>query len=159
VSPAQRLEAVARGQADVLLSLHAQAHFSPVARGVMLYVAPEKAAESPAGLAQEPPPAGVPGINASMRLAEALRDAFTAAGYVVAPVQERPLFPLGQGNLPRVLVEMGFLSNDGDLARLKDPAQQQLLAQVLFNGLEAFLKTYQNLQESPYAPAQPPAQQ
>ena len=159
VSPAQRLEAVARGQADVLLSLHAQAHFSPVARGVMLYVAPEKAAESPAGSAQEPPPAGVPGINASMRLAEALRDAFTAAGYVVAPVQERPLFPLGQGNLPRVLVEMGFLSNDGDLARLKDPAQQQLLAQVLFNGLEAFLKTYQNLQESPYAPAQPPAQQ
>ena len=159
VSPAQRLEAVARGQADVLLSLHAQAHFSPVARGVMLYVAPERAAVSPAGSAQEPPPAGVPGINASLRLAEALRDAFAAAGYVVAPVQERPLFPLGQGNLPRVLVEMGFLSNDGDLARLKDPAQQQLLAQVLFNGLEAFLKTYQNLQESPHAPAQPPAQQ
>lgn len=159
VSPAQRLEAVARGQADVLLSLHAQAHFSPVARGVMLYVAPERAALSPAGSALEPPPAGVPGINASLRLAEALRDAFAAAGYVVAPVQERPLFPLGQGNLPRVLVEMGFLSNDGDLTRLHDPAQQQLLAQVLFNGLEAFLKTYQNLQESPHAPAQPPAQQ
>ena len=159
VSPTQRLEAVARGQADVLLSLHAQAHFSPVARGVMLYVAPERADASPVGSAQEPPPAGVPGINASLRLAEALRDAFAAAGYVVAPVQERPLFPLGQGNLPRVLVEMGFLSNDGDLARLKDPAQQQLLAQVLFNGLEAFLKTYQNLQESPHAPAQPPAQQ
>jgi N-acetylmuramoyl-L-alanine amidase len=158
VHQTQRLEAVTRGQADVLLSLHSQAYFSPFAQGITLYVAPEKAAAVPAGVAQEAPPAGVPGVNASLRLAEALREAFVAGGYVVAPIQERSLLPLGQGNLPRVLVEMGFLGNDADLARLQDPVQQQLLAQVLFNGLEAFLKKYQNLQESSNEPAQSPAQ-
>jgi N-acetylmuramoyl-L-alanine amidase len=125
----------------------------------VLYISPERVAVVPAASPAETPAAGVPGINASLRLAEALRDAFVAAGYLVAPIQERPLLPLGQGNLPRVLIEMGFVSNDADLARLRDPAQQQTLAQVLFNGLEAFLKNYQDLQESPHESGQPATQQ
>ncbi|TLM68893.1 MAG: N-acetylmuramoyl-L-alanine amidase [Deltaproteobacteria bacterium] len=155
VSPAQRLEAVTRGQADLLLSLHAQAGFSPAAQGVMLFIAPDTAGEPP----QDGAPAAVPAVNASRQLAEALHAAFVSAGYRVAPVEERPLLPLGQGNLPRVLVEMGYLSNPGDLARLRDPAQQQMLAQVLFNGIEAFQKIFQDLQESHDEPIPPAAQQ
>jgi N-acetylmuramoyl-L-alanine amidase len=151
VTPAQRLEAVTRGQADVLLSLHAQSGFSPVAQGIMLFIAPDTAV--PAAVET------VPGVNASRQLAGMLHDAFAAAGYRVAPVQERALLPLGQGNLPRVLVEMGYLTNAGDLARLRDPAQQQVLAQVLFNGLEAFQKQFQDLQESSSEPGQPAPQQ
>ena len=151
VTPTQRFEAVASGQADVMLSLHAQAYFSPVAQGLMLFVAPDALVVPPAGTSVEGAPAAplVPAVNASRRLAEALHSAFAAAGYRVAPIQERALLPLGQGNLPRVLVEMGFLSNDADQARLRDPAQQQLLAQVLFNGLETFQKNFQDLQEPP----------
>lgn len=159
VNPTQRLEAVTRGQADVLLSLHAQSGFSPVAQGVMLFIAPDAAVAPPIEPAQESAPAAVPAVNASRQLADALYQAFAAAGYRVAPVQERVLLPLGQGNLPRVLVEMGYLTNDGDLARLNDPAQQQLLAQVLFNGLEAFQKNFQDLQESSNEPKPPATQQ
>ncbi|NJC88623.1 MAG: hypothetical protein FIB02_08840 [Desulfuromonas sp.] len=159
VNPTQRLEAVTRGQADVLLSLHAQTGFSPVAQGVMLFIAPDAAVAPPIEPAQESAPAAVPAVNASRQLADALYQAFAAAGYRVAPVQERVLLPLGQGNLPRVLVEMGYLTNDGDLARLNDPAQQQLLAQVLFNGLEAFQKNFQDLQESSNEPKPPATQQ
>jgi N-acetylmuramoyl-L-alanine amidase len=148
VTPTQRLEAVTRGQADVLLSLHAQAGFSPEAQGIMLFIAPDTVLPAAAETAAGDGPAAVPAVNASRQLAEMLHEAFTAAGYRVAPVQERALLPLGQGNLPRVLVEMGYLTNVGDLARLRDPAQQQVLAQVLFNGLETFQKKFQDLQES-----------
>jgi N-acetylmuramoyl-L-alanine amidase len=158
VSLTQRLESVTQGQADVLLSLHAQAVFSPQAQGVMLFVAPETAppiADPSAGRV----PVIEPGGNASRQLAEALRSAFVAAGFQVAPVQERPLLPLGQGNLPRVLVEMGYLSNDLELGRLQDPVRHQLLAQALFNGLETFQKNYQNLQEPEDESDQPATQQ
>ena len=160
VASPQRLEAVARGRADVLLSLHAQAHFSPEARGIMLFVAPESAVTplaTPDGANPVPPPVP-PAVNASLHLAEALRSQLVGAGYRVDAVQQRALQPLGQGNLPRVLVEMGYLSNPDDLARLRDAGQQLMLAQALFNGLDAFQKNYQDLQE-PAHESQPPAAQ
>jgi N-acetylmuramoyl-L-alanine amidase len=58
-----------------------------------------------------------------------------------------------------VLIEMGHLSNDTELARLRDPSQQAQLARVLFDGLETFLKSYQNLQEFQDESVQPPPQQ
>jgi N-acetylmuramoyl-L-alanine amidase len=159
VSLSQRLEAVTRGQADVLLALHTQAGFSPLAQGVMLFLSAELATPPGADATAGTMPAAVPGSNASRQLAEALRDAFTAAGFQVAPIQERSLLPLGQGNLPRVLVELGYLSNELELGRLQDPVRQQLLAQALYNGLENFQRNFQNLQEPEDEPSQPAAQQ
>jgi len=159
VSLAQRLEAVTRGQADVLLSLHTQAGFSPLAQGVMLFVSAEIATLPGADATAGTMPAAVPGSNASRQLAEALRDAFTTAGFQVAPIQERSLLPLGQGNLPRVLVELGYLSNELELGRLQDPVRHQLLAQALYHGLENFQKNFQNLQEPEDESSQPAAQQ
>lgn len=159
LSTAQRLEAVTRGEADVLLSLHAQAGFSPAAQGVMLFIPPETVATAPVAADSGAAPPARPAVDASRQLAEALRTALVAAGYRVAPVQERSLLPLGQGNLPRVLVEMGYLTSDNDLARLRDPAQQLMLAQTIYNGLEAFRKNFQDLQESPDEPEQPATQQ
>jgi N-acetylmuramoyl-L-alanine amidase len=145
VDALQRHEAVARGQADVLLSLHAQASLSPAAQGIMLFVAPELAAGEGAGSGQAQLQGGAPGVNASRQLAETLRTALLAAGLQVAPIQERALLPLGQGNLPRVLIEMGYLTSQDDLTRLRAPAGQAQLAQALFNGLETFLSSYQEL--------------
>jgi N-acetylmuramoyl-L-alanine amidase len=159
VSAPRRLEAVANGQADVLLSLHTQSSFSPAAQGIMLFTTPETISPENAATPQESLPTAMPGVNASLRLAEALSEALVAAGYRVAPLQQRTLLPLGQGNLPRVMIEMGFLSNESDMNRLRDPAGQQKLARALFDGLETFLKNYQNLQEPQDEPGQPPAQQ
>jgi N-acetylmuramoyl-L-alanine amidase len=155
MSASQRYEAVAGGHADLLLSLHAQTHSSPQAQGIMLFVAPETVA--PAAAMRHSP--GVAGESTSRHLADALREALVSAGYPVSPLQERVLLPLGQGNLPRVLIEMGYLSNDADLGRLTDPAGQALLAKALYDGLEAFLKSYQEMQESADEPSQPAAPQ
>jgi N-acetylmuramoyl-L-alanine amidase len=40
---------------------------------------------------------------------------------------------------------VGYLTNQDDLAGLRDPASQARLAQALYNGLETFLSSYQEL--------------
>lgn len=158
VGAIQRHEIVARGQSNVLLSLHAQASFSPLAQGVMLFIAPPVSLVSGQDVPREPTPDSQAVVDDSRQLAGALRDALVDAGYQVAPIEERALLPLGQGNLPRVLVEMGYLSNEADLARLRDPVRQALLANALFIGLEAFKNQYQE-QPAPHEPDQSTAPQ
>jgi N-acetylmuramoyl-L-alanine amidase len=127
-----RLQAVAQAGADVLLSLHAQGFPAESMHGVMLFVQPETERDAPQGMAGE---------NLSRKLADGLARALEDAGFVVAGVAERPVLPLGRGDLPRVLVEMGSLSNNADLAMLHDPDRQQDLARALSDGLQAFFKT------------------
>ncbi|MEJ2471823.1 MAG: N-acetylmuramoyl-L-alanine amidase [Desulfuromonadales bacterium] len=128
----RRLEMVAEGQADVLVSLHAEAFFSPVASGVNLYIQPQTARDVPAGVTLE---------NSSLMLAEMLRDALTQQGFQVHAIKEFPVYPLGRGDLPRVLVEMGSLTNGVDLVTLLDPGRQQDFARALFDGLQNFFAT------------------
>ena len=125
----RRLAIVAEGQADVLLSLHAQSFTSPQPAGVMLYIQPQTERDTPDGTVTD---------NASETLANLLRQELVAAGFDVKEVQERPVHPLGRGDLPRVLLELGSLTNATDLAMLQDATRQQDFARALFAGLKAF---------------------
>jgi len=129
-----RLQTVADSGADLLLSLHAQGFPGSHAHGVMLFVQPETERDAP-----QPG-----GVNLSQRLATALSQALNSAGFVVAGIAERPVLPLGRGDLPRVLVEMGSMSNPDDLEMLFDPVRQQDLARALFDGLQAFFNDYRD---------------
>jgi N-acetylmuramoyl-L-alanine amidase len=129
----RRLELVAEGQADVLLSLHAGAFFSPQASGVSLYVQPQTERDVPDGVIQE---------NSSQKFAEILRQELLRQGFAVHHVKELPVYPLGRGDLPRVLVEMGSPTNGVDLASLQDPDRQQDFSRALFEGLQAFFDTF-----------------
>jgi N-acetylmuramoyl-L-alanine amidase len=73
-----------------------------------------------------------------MRLARFLADACKDSGLEVAGIAEAPLLPLGRGNLPSVLAELGYLSNPSDQALLQDPDGQERLATALYNGLKNF---------------------
>lgn len=130
---ARRLEVVAEGEADVLLSLHAQAFASAASAGVNLYVQPQTERDVPDGM---------PAANSSRKLAEMLQQQLEKGGFTVHGIKELPVYPLGRGDLPRVLVEMGSLTNAADLAALQDPARQQDLARALFEGLQAFFATF-----------------
>jgi N-acetylmuramoyl-L-alanine amidase len=129
----RRLEIVSQGQADVLLSLHAQAFVSPESSGVNLYIQPQTERDMPDGMIAE---------NSSLNLAEILRQKLKENGFTVYGVKELPVLPLGRGDLPRVLVEMGSLTNAADLARLQDPGRQQDFARALYDGLLAFFDTF-----------------
>ena len=132
LSMEKRLELVAEGQADVLISLHAESFFSPESTGVYLYIQPQTERDVPDGLVVE---------NSSQVLAEILQQELARVGFDVRGIKELPVYPLGRGDLPRVLVEMGSLSNAEDLGMLQDPTRQQDFARALFDGLQAFFDT------------------
>ena len=134
----RRLEVVAQGQSDVLISLHAQAFFSEEASGVNLYVQPQTERDVPDGLVVE---------NSSLKLAERLREKLQKNGFDVNAIKELPIYPLGRGDLPRVLVEMGSLSNSIDLTTLQDPIRQQDFARALFDGLQAFFDSFSGVNQ------------
>ena len=128
----RRLEIVAEGQADVMISLHAQAFFSAEISGVNLYVQPQTERDVPDGVVIE---------NSSLKLAEILQKKLKSQGFDVHGIKELPVYPLGRGDLPRVMVEMGSLTNTIDLTMLEDPIRQQDFARAIFEGLQAFFET------------------
>jgi N-acetylmuramoyl-L-alanine amidase len=130
----KRLEIVAESGADVMLSLHAQMYFRTDPQGVMLFVQSQANWTDPGVAFDE---------DTSLVLAEALKRSLQAGGFKVHPVQELPVLPLGQGNLPRVMIEMGNLGNALDLSMLQDDTRQQDFARALFDGLNQFLTASQ----------------
>jgi N-acetylmuramoyl-L-alanine amidase len=129
----QRLQHLSRSHADLLLVLHAQASLSSAVHGVVLFVRPsEQAAGERAS-----------GKDDSMRLAMTLQSSLRSMGVPVAGIVQAPLLPLGRGDLPTVLVEMGYLSHAGDQARLSLAKGQQAMASALFEGLNSFIEQKQ----------------
>lgn len=132
LSREKRLKDAARDKVDAFILLHAEASFDSRPEGILLFVRPPEAA--PGGEAAA--------ADDSLELARALQQSLTKAGLPVDGIVQAPLLPLGRGNLPTVLVEMGYLSNPADLARLKDPAGREQLAQALYGGLKAFAEDH-----------------
>lgn len=129
VSGAKRLAVIDRPDVDALVLLHAQGSLSATPRGTTLFVRP----------AEQQPDSGVSGgLGESMRLALHLSAALKEAGIAVNGIERAPLLPLGRGNLPSVLVELGYLSNASDLTLLEDSAIKEKLAEGLYRGLKAF---------------------
>jgi N-acetylmuramoyl-L-alanine amidase len=129
----RRLEIVAEGRSDVLLSLHAQSFESAESSGVNLYIQMQTERDAPDVIQAD---------NSSLELAEILEEKLTQNGFDVHGIKELPLYPLGRGDLPRVLVEMGSLTNAIDLVTLQDPGRQQDFARALLDGLQAFFDTF-----------------
>ncbi len=129
LTPKQRMAAARHPDVDAFILLHAQASFSSAPHGITLFVRPrEETRESAATV----------GEGESVRLALELKSALEGAGFDVVALERAPLLPLGRGNLPTVLVELGYLSNPADQARLNDPAGDEKVAQALYEGLQSF---------------------
>lgn len=118
----ERLKTAAQPDVDALLLLHAQSSFALQARGIYLYVRPHNGE----------------GPDESLQLARSLAAALREAGFTVREIVAASLLPLGQGDLPTVLVEAGFLTNPDDRPILAEDDGQQRLAAALFAGLKRF---------------------
>ncbi|PNU19459.1 hypothetical protein C2E25_12420 [Geothermobacter hydrogeniphilus] len=125
-----RLQAVSKPDVDAYLILHAQGHFTPAAHGVELYVRPVAATADDRLRAGD--------VDDSTRLALDARQALLDEGFTVAEVHSANLLPLGRGDLPTVMIELGYLSNADDLALLKDGEARQMLAEAIFDGLKKY---------------------
>lgn len=133
LSNQQHLACARHDEVDAFLLLHCQSSLSPASSGIHLYVRP---AENEVNQSQQLQ-------SGSMQLALRLSSALREAGFEVVEVTQAPLVSLVRGDLPTVLIELGFLSNTGDQAVLMSSQGQQRLAEALYQGLQDFSNSSQ----------------
>jgi N-acetylmuramoyl-L-alanine amidase len=162
---AMRVEKARRVNADLFVSVHADAFVEPHARGASVYVLSERGASSSEArwLADRENAAdGVGGVNLaghnrevrrvlmalstsaqirdSMRLGSSVLGQLGGIGSVHKPHVEQAAFAvLKSPDIPSILVETAFISNPQEERRLGDPKYQQQVSEAIFRGVRDYL--------------------
>jgi N-acetylmuramoyl-L-alanine amidase len=160
----ERVAKARRVQADLFVSVHADAFFTPEARGASVFALSQGGASSAAArwMAQKENAADVVGgVNAATKDAQVLRtllDMSTAAqikdslrvGREVLSriggvgrlhkrsVEQAGFAVLKAPDIPSILVETAFISNPDEEDNLRDPDYQQRLVEALFTGIDRY---------------------
>ena len=164
----QRILSAREQQADLFISIHADAYNTPEAQGSSVYTLSQGAASSEAAswLASRENSADlIGGVDLSVSdemLASVLLDmtqnatlehSTEAAGAVLSylkkvgavhksDVQRAGFVVLKSPDVPSVLVETAFISNQAEETRLLSNAHQQRLAQAILAGIKTYFKKY-----------------
>lgn len=146
-------------QADVFLSIHANAAARPVMKGAEVYYLSADRAGAEARAATEDDAASLPALGGGTRTIDLilwesaqgrfLQQSGTLAGLIeqalssrvaMSPraVQQAPLRVLVGANMPAVLVEIGYLSSPEQEQQLTTAAFQDAVAESLFEALVKF---------------------
>jgi len=159
-----RVQKARRVQADLFVSIHADAFFSPKPQGASIYALSDRGASSAAArwLANKENAADLVGgvdvrsrdatvqrtlldmsttaqINDSLKLGHAMLGEMRRVGKLHKPRVEQAGFAvLRAPDIPSVLVETAFISNPDEERRLKDPAFQAAMADALTQGIVAY---------------------
>ncbi|MEW6465970.1 MAG: N-acetylmuramoyl-L-alanine amidase [Pseudomonadota bacterium] len=159
-----RVQKARRVQADLFVSIHADAFYTPQARGASVFALSQGAASSAAArwmASQENRADQIGGVNIAtqdVHLKRALFDMSTTAqindslklGDAVlreigqigrlhkAGVEQAGFAVLKAPDIPSVLVETAFISNPEEEARLRSDAYQEALADALMRGIRAY---------------------
>ena len=160
----QRVAKARRVQADLFVSIHADAFFTPQARGASVFALSDKGASSSAArwMAERENAADlVGGVNlkaADATVMRALLDMSTTAqikdslklgNEVLArigqvgrlhkgSVEQAGFAVLKAPDIPSILVETAFISNPEEESRLRDPQYQAQLVEALASGVQRY---------------------
>ncbi|HMO46260.1 MAG TPA: N-acetylmuramoyl-L-alanine amidase [Rubrivivax sp.] len=161
----ERVRKARRVQADLFVSIHADAFMRPEARGASVFALSDGGASSAAArwLAQRENAADlVGGINAAatkdrqvmramldMSTTAQIKDSLKLGNEVLAPlgrvgrlhkrqVEQAGFAVLKAPDVPSILVETAFISNPEEEARLRDPAYQAQLVDALATGIRRY---------------------
>ena len=161
----ERVRKARRVQADLFVSIHADAFLNPEARGASVFALSETGASSTAArwmANRENASDLIGGANVSgvrdQAVARALLDMSTAAqikdsmrlgGEVLgqigkvgrlhkASVEQAGFAVLKAPDIPSILVESAFISNPGEEAKLRDPAYREQLVGALAAGIQRY---------------------
>jgi N-acetylmuramoyl-L-alanine amidase len=105
-----------RRNADLFVSIHSDSNPDRSRQGFTVYVAKSASAEA-------------------CRAADAINQALAATGCESHGIHEAAYKVLVNTSGPAVLVELGYLSNVQDCARLRNPGYQDRLAQAIASGI------------------------
>lgn len=159
-----RVQKARRVQADLFVSIHADAFFTPRPQGASVFALSERGASSSAArwLADKENAADAVGglnvrakdaqvqralldmsttaqINDSLKLGSALLGEIGKVGKLHKPRVEQAGFAvLKAPDIPSVLVETAFISNPDEEARLKSDEYQEQLADALMQGIRRY---------------------
>jgi N-acetylmuramoyl-L-alanine amidase len=159
-----RVQKARQVQADLFMSLHADAFFTPRPQGASVFALSQSGASSSAarwmaakenkadligGLnvkAQDPhvqrmllDMSTTAQINDSLKLGNTLLKEIGRVGKLHKPQVEQASFAvLKAPDIPSVLVEAAFISNPEEEAKLNTEAYQEQLAQALMRGIEGY---------------------
>jgi N-acetylmuramoyl-L-alanine amidase len=160
----ERVRKARRVQADLFVSIHADAFITPRARGASVFALSESGATSSAArwLAQKENAADlVGGVNVKAKDRSVLRtlldmsttaqikDSMTAGREVLGQldrvgrlhkprVEQAGFAVLKAPDIPSILVETAFISNPDEEAKLADPAYRRQLVDALATGIQRY---------------------
>ena len=161
----ERVRKARRVQADLLVSIHADAFLTPAAHGASVFALSETGASSAAArwmANKENAADGVGGVNlaavkdaqvqralADMGTTAQIRDSLRIGGEVLAligqvgtlhkrSVEQAGFAVLKAPDIPSILVETAFISNPDEEARLRDEAYQDKLVEALHTGIRRY---------------------
>ncbi len=165
-----RLKLARKGEADLFVAIHADAHFDKKAAGASVYTLSQRGASTMAArwlaLRENHSELGDVQLNEledqsttlrsvlidmaqivthqdSMRVASKILDAVeTIAALHYSHVERAPFLVLKSPDIPSVLVETGFISNRREEERLANPAYQQKLAHAVWQGIRQYMVKY-----------------
>jgi N-acetylmuramoyl-L-alanine amidase len=159
-----RVKKARRVQADLFVSIHADAFLNPQARGASVFALSERGASSSAArwMAQKENAADVVGgvnvasndavvlktlldmsttaqIKDSLRVGnEVLRGIGKVGRLHKGEVEQAGFAVLKAPDIPSILVETAFISNPDEESKLRDPDYQLRLVEALFKGIERY---------------------
>jgi N-acetylmuramoyl-L-alanine amidase len=162
----QRVQKARRVQADLFVSLHADAFFTPQAKGASVFALSQNGASSTAArwMADKENRADlIGGVNVKMQDAHVARamldmsttaqinDSLKLAGAVLGEignvgalhkrkVEQAGFAVLKAPDIPSVLVETAFISNPEEEARLRSEAYQEQLADAIMRGINRYFQ-------------------
>ena len=176
----QRVDKARRVQADLFVSIHADAFIRPNARGSSVFALSERGATSTQArwLARQENAADLIGgvnlkqkdpylartlldlsqtatINDSLRLAKSVLGEIGGVNRLHRSVVEQAGFAvLKAPDIPSILVETAFISNPEEESRLRDPNYQAKLADSIVAGIKRYLAKNPALAKSKLASAE-----
>jgi N-acetylmuramoyl-L-alanine amidase len=176
---AQRVTRARRVQADLFVSVHADAFVRPEARGSSVFVLSEKGASSSAArwLAKKENESDLIGgvdlsrqdshlartlldlsqaatINDSIKLGRAVLAALGAINTLhKSDIEQAGFAVLKAPDIPSILVETAFISNPEEEARLNDNAYQEQMADAILRGVRRYFDDNPPMQRTPMARA------
>lgn len=164
----QRMDRARKHDADLFVSIHADAFRKRSARGGSVYVLSRRGASSEYArwLAQRENASDLVGgvslkgkdntlasVMLDLTQTASLEASFDVGGRILSEmgrigrlhkskVQQAGFMVLKSPDIPSVLVETAFISNPGEEKKLRTSAYQQKLAQAVFNGVSGYFSTY-----------------
>jgi N-acetylmuramoyl-L-alanine amidase len=169
-----RVQRARRVQADLFISIHADAWISPTARGSSVYALSQKGASSAAArwMANKENSADLVGgvnirhkdpqvaemlldmsttaqIKNSLQLGEALLQEIGGINTLhKSRVEQAGFAVLRAPDIPSILVETAFISNPDEELRLKDQAYQEQMADAIMEGIRRYFRANPPLAKS-----------